>query len=78
MVSNNLLKITNDESILTYPHRESKSLKKFYSFISENYKNTNEWFGIEESISDQIWFYGTFFIAISIMIFMYIFSVDIL
>lgn len=55
-MSNNLLKITNDECILTYPHRKSKSLKKFYSLISENYKNISEWLGIEESIFDQIVF----------------------
>lgn len=33
-----LIKITSGEPILTQPHLKFKFLKKFYSYISENYK----------------------------------------
>lgn len=47
-----LIKITSGEPILTQPHLKFKFLKKFYSSISENYKNLNCYFGIEENVSD--------------------------
>jgi len=34
-----LIKITAGEPILTQPHLKFKFLKKFYLYISENYKN---------------------------------------
>lgn len=34
-----LIKITSGEPILTQPHLKFKFLKKFYLYISENYKN---------------------------------------
>lgn len=72
MLTKNLLRIKSGESILTYPHRKSKPLKKFYAFISENYKSLNVYFGIEENISDQIWFYGFFTVSISLLLFTYL------
>ncbi|MEB9408833.1 DUF3961 domain-containing protein [Bacillus cereus] len=69
-----LIKITSGEPILTHPHLKFKFLKKFYLFISENYKNLNRYFGIEENVSDQIWFYGFFANLIFMMIFTYLFS----
>ncbi|MGE7331089.1 DUF3961 domain-containing protein [Bacillus thuringiensis] len=73
-MTNNLFKIKSDESILTYPHRKQKSLKKFYTYISENYEKINVYFGIEEDISDQIWFYGFFTVSISLLLFTYLIS----
>ncbi|MCR8860366.1 DUF3961 domain-containing protein [Bacillus pseudomycoides] len=72
MLTKNLLRIKSGESILTYPHRKSKPLKKIYTYISENYKKLNVYFGIEENISDQIWFYGFFIVSISMLLFTYI------
>ncbi|PEF99449.1 DUF3961 domain-containing protein [Bacillus toyonensis] len=69
-----LIKITSGESILTQPHHKFKFLKKFYSSISENYKKLNCYFGIEENVSDQIWFYGFFATSIFMMLFTYLFS----
>lgn len=73
-MTNNLFKIKSDESILTYPHRKQKPLKKFYTLISENYEKTNVYFGIEENISDQIWFYGFFTASISLLFLTYLIS----
>ncbi|PGP58367.1 DUF3961 domain-containing protein [Bacillus cereus] len=69
-----LIKITSGEPILTQPHLKFKFLKKFYLSISENYKNLNHYFGIEENVSDQIWFYGFFATSIFMMLFTYLFS----
>ncbi|PIE92863.1 hypothetical protein CO726_24505 [Bacillus fungorum] len=69
-----LNKITSGELILTQPHLKFKFLKKIYLYISENYKNSNRYFGIEENVSDQIWFYGFFVISIFMMLFTYLFS----
>ncbi|WP_306659925.1 DUF3961 domain-containing protein [Bacillus toyonensis] len=49
--------------------------QKFYLSISENYKKLNCYFGIEENVSDQIWFYGFFATSIFMMLFTYLFSV---
>ncbi|MEX5523208.1 hypothetical protein [Bacillus cereus] len=57
-----LIKITSGEPILTQPHLKFKFLKKFYLLISENLKKSNRYFGIEENVSDQIWFYGFCFV----------------
>lgn len=69
-----LNKITSGELILTQPHLKFKFLKKFHLYISENYKKLNRYFGIEENVSDQIWFYGFFVISIFMMLFTYLFS----
>jgi len=68
------LKIKSGELILTQPHHKFKSSKKFHSHISENYKRLNRYFGIEENVSDQIWFYGFFATSIFMMLFTYLFS----
>ncbi|PFC56065.1 hypothetical protein CN282_03645 [Bacillus thuringiensis] len=69
-----LIKITSGEPILTQPHLKFKFLKKFYLSISENCKNLNRYFGIEENVSDQIWFYGFFATSIFMMLFTYLVS----
>ncbi len=69
-----LIKITSGEPILTQPHLKFKFLKKFYLYISENYEKSNRYFGIEENVSDQIWFYGFFATSIFMMLFTYLFS----
>ncbi|MCU4864157.1 DUF3961 domain-containing protein [Bacillus cereus] len=74
MLTKPFLKIKSGELILTQPHHKFKSSKKFYSSISENYKKLNRYFGIEENVSDQIWFYGFFATSIFMMLFTYLFS----
>ncbi|QWH64263.1 hypothetical protein EXW39_29935 (plasmid) [Bacillus mycoides] len=69
-----LVKITSGEPSLTQPHLKFKFLKKFYSYISENLKKLKRYFGIEENVSDQIWFYGFFATSIFMMLFTYLFS----
>ncbi|PDY47463.1 DUF3961 domain-containing protein [Bacillus pseudomycoides] len=69
-----LIKITSGEPILTQPHLKTKFQKKFYAFISENYKKLNVYFGIEENVSDQIWFYSFFIVSISMLLFTYLIS----
>ncbi|HHQ2480384.1 TPA: DUF3961 domain-containing protein [Bacillus cereus] len=73
MLTKPFLKIKSGELILTQPHHKFKFFKKFYSNISENYKKLNRYFGIEENVSDQIWFYGFFATSIFMMLFTYLF-----
>ncbi|KAA0781277.1 DUF3961 domain-containing protein [Bacillus sp. BPN334] len=68
------IKITSGESILTQPHQKTKSFKKIRSLLSENYKKSNVYFGIEENLSDQIWFYGFFGLSIFMILFTYVLS----
>ncbi|MGR5980857.1 DUF3961 domain-containing protein [Bacillus cereus] len=68
-MTNTLFKIKSDESILTYPHHKQKPLKKICNSISENYEKINKHFGIEENISDQIWFYGFYTVSLSMLLF---------
>ncbi|XKK24946.1 DUF3961 domain-containing protein [Bacillus sp. CB62A.1] len=72
MLTKPFLKIKSGE--LIYTPTQFKSFKKFYSPISENYKKLNRYFGIEENVSDQIWFYGFFATSIFMMLFTYLFS----
>lgn len=67
-MTKNLLSIKSGESILTYPHYKEKPLKKFYNLISEFFKKTNEYFGVDESTSDKIWFYGFYATCISMIL----------
>ncbi|MEK4678230.1 DUF3961 domain-containing protein [Bacillus sp. FSL K6-2944] len=72
MLTKKLLRIKSGESILTYPHHKLKPLKKFYILISENYKKSNAYFGIEENISDQVLFYGFYAVCIFMLLFTYL------
>ncbi|WP_313897154.1 MULTISPECIES: DUF3961 domain-containing protein [Bacillus cereus group] len=38
------------------------------------FKNLNRYFGIEENVSDQIWFYGFFATSVFMMLFTYLVS----
>ncbi|MEK4418962.1 DUF3961 domain-containing protein [Bacillus sp. FSL K6-0268] len=67
-MTNNLFKIKSDEFILTYPRRKQKPLKKIYNFISEFFKKTNKYFGVDESTSDKVWFYGFYATCVSMIV----------
>ncbi|HDX9577663.1 TPA: DUF3961 domain-containing protein [Bacillus pseudomycoides] len=66
-MTKHLLSIKSGESILTYPHRKEKPLKKFYHQISELSKKVNGYFGVDESSFDKIWFYGFYATCISMI-----------
>ncbi|WP_306475059.1 DUF3961 domain-containing protein [Bacillus pseudomycoides] len=74
MLNKTLFKIKSGEYILAYPHLKSKPLKKFCTNSSENYKKLNVYFGIEENLSDQIWFYGFFAVSFSMLLVTYFIS----
>ena len=68
-----LIKITSGEPILTQPHLKTKFHKNFtHSF--QKITKTNVYFGIEENVSNQIWFYGFFTVSISLLLFTYLIS----
>ncbi|HDR7001354.1 DUF3961 domain-containing protein [Bacillus cereus group sp. Bc222] len=64
-----MVKITPSESILAQSKFKEKALERIFNFISTNYKRVNAYFGIEQNVSDQIWFYGFYGLAIIILLY---------
>ncbi|MDA1786288.1 DUF3961 domain-containing protein [Bacillus cereus] len=64
-----MVKITPSESILAQSKFKEKALERIFNFISTNYKRVNTYFGIEQNVSDQIWFYGFYGLAIIILLY---------
>ncbi|MCP1285236.1 MULTISPECIES: DUF3961 domain-containing protein [Bacillus] len=64
-----MVKITPSESILAQSKFKEKALERIFDFISTNYKRVNTYFGIEQNVSDQIWFYGFYGFAIIILLY---------
>ncbi|PEB42211.1 DUF3961 domain-containing protein [Bacillus pseudomycoides] len=64
-MANTILKITNNKPVLTYPQLQNKQVgvKRVKNIVCNQYEELSEWFGIE-TVSDQVWFYGTFMLAI--------------
>lgn len=64
-----MVKITPSESILAQSKFKEKALDRNINFISTNFKRINTYFGIEQNVSDQIWFYGFYGLAIIILLY---------
>ena len=64
-----MVKITPSESILAQAKFKEKALERIFNLISTNYKRVNAYFGIEQNVSDQIWFYGFYGLAIIILLY---------
>ncbi|HFJ9417294.1 DUF3961 domain-containing protein [Bacillus cereus group sp. BC251] len=67
-----MVKITPSASILAQSKFKEKTLERIFNFISKNYKRVNTYFGIEQNVSDQIWFYGFYGLAISMVLVIYL------
>ncbi|EJR09163.1 hypothetical protein II9_05594 [Bacillus cereus MSX-D12] len=63
-MANTILKITDNKPVLTCSRLENKQfgVQRLKNIVFNQYKKMNDWFGIE-SLSDQVWFYGTFVLA---------------
>jgi hypothetical protein len=65
-MANTILKITDNKPVLTCSRLENKNkqfgVQRLKNIVFNQYKKMNDWFGIE-SLSDQVWFYGTFVLA---------------
>ncbi|HDR7482219.1 TPA: hypothetical protein QCX52_004162 [Bacillus toyonensis] len=66
-MANTLSKVNNCNSIIT--HNQSKELEhiSFKQDALKSYRSLCEWFGIEDCVNSQIWFFGTFGIAIAML-----------
>ncbi|CAM4353223.1 hypothetical protein BAMA_15640 [Bacillus manliponensis] len=58
-MANTLIKITTNEPILSQKINEKKPMEVFHTYVSNKYQQLNEFFGIEEILSDRAWYYGT-------------------
>lgn len=68
-MANTILKITDNKPVLKYSQLENKQLgvQRLKDIVFNQYQKMNDWFGIE-SLSDQVWFYGTFVLAIVMIV----------
>lgn len=73
-MANTLSKVNNCNSIIT--QNQSKELEhiSFKQDVLKSYRSLCEWFGIEDCINSQIWFFGTFGIAIAMLFTTYLIS----
>ncbi|OUB09027.1 hypothetical protein BK704_12510 [[Bacillus thuringiensis] serovar konkukian] len=75
-MANIIFKITNNKLILTQNTRNKRRnhARNFLYKLKKYYQNMNIWFGIEENVSDQVWFYGFFIICCTLLLFTYLIS----
>ncbi|KAA0784336.1 hypothetical protein [Bacillus sp. BB56-3] len=73
-MANTLYKITNNEVIVPQRKDKSEFFGMFRLYVSEKYHAVNEWFGVDGSVSDRLWFYGTISFAIFLVTFTYLVS----
>ncbi|KMQ22724.1 hypothetical protein [Bacillus cereus] len=66
-MANTLSKINNCNSIITQNQSKESEHISFKQDALKSYRSLCEWFGIEGCINSQIWFFGTFGIAIAML-----------
>ncbi|MGE6599885.1 hypothetical protein [Bacillus proteolyticus] len=66
-LANTLSKVNNYNSIITQDQSKELEHISFNQGVSKYYRSLCEWFGIEDCINSQIWFFGTFGIAIAML-----------
>ncbi|MDY7519213.1 hypothetical protein [Bacillus thuringiensis] len=66
-MANTLSKINNCNSIISQRQSKEPEHTLFSQSVSKCYRSLCEWFGIEDCINSQIWFFGTFGIAIAML-----------
>ncbi|PDY14187.1 hypothetical protein COO16_04290 [Bacillus pseudomycoides] len=68
-MENSNVKITNRKPFLAYSQLQDKniSVKKAKGIVCNQYNKLNNWLGIE-SVSDQVWYYGTFVLSIAMIV----------
>nr|WP_277818718.1 hypothetical protein [Bacillus sp. TL12] len=71
-MANTLSKINNCNSIITQNQSKESEHISFNQGASKSYISLCEWFGIEDCINSQIWFFGTFGIAIMMLLATYL------
>ncbi|OTY03921.1 Uncharacterized protein BTT61001_06294 [Bacillus thuringiensis] len=71
-MANTLSKINNCNSIITQNQSKESEYISFNQGASTSYRSLCEWFGIENCINSQIWFFGTFSIAIMMLLATYL------
>ncbi|KAB2429252.1 hypothetical protein F8168_14360 [Bacillus cereus] len=73
-MANTLSKINNCNSIITQNQSKESEQFSFNQGASKSYRFLCGWFGIEDCTNSQIWFFGTFGIAIMILLATYLIS----
>ncbi|HDR7429597.1 TPA: hypothetical protein QCX20_002971 [Bacillus toyonensis] len=66
-MANTLSKVNNCNSIITQTQSKELEHINFKQDALKSYRSLCEWIGIEDCINSQIWFFGTFGIAIAML-----------
>lgn len=73
-MANTLYQLTTSKTILTRTHSKKESPKTLLSLFKDQYNRLNHWLGIDECVSDRIYYYGTLFLMFFIPTVTYIIS----
>lgn len=79
-MANKILKITNSSYILSrndqikLPNNSICKGENLKNNLKRYYHNLNVWFGIEESIKDQVFYYGVYGISIMLLLITFVVS----
>ncbi|SDZ38806.1 hypothetical protein [Bacillus sp. 166amftsu] len=71
-MANSYLKTPNSKYILTHLAIKEKKNVTINSALKKRYNAICEWFGIDNCITSQIWFFGTFGISIFMVVATYL------
>jgi len=71
-MANSYLKTPNSNYILAHIPEKEKTVVDIKQAVNKKYQTVCEWLGIDECINSQIWFFGTFGIAIIMLIATYV------
>lgn len=73
-MANSYLKTPNSKYIVTHVSKKEKVRVHIKKGVKERYYNVCEWLGIDNCISSQIWFLGTFILSIIMIVITYVIS----
>lgn len=73
-MANTYLKTPNSKYILPHLTKKEKMSITIKSTLNKRYKVICEWFGINNCIASQIWFFGTFGLSTIIIVATYVIS----
>lgn len=73
-MANSYLKTHNSKNILSHLTKKEKIKIVIKAHLNKRYNVTCKWFGIDNCITSQIWFFGTFGISIFMVVATYMIS----
>ncbi|MEH7052591.1 hypothetical protein [Bacillus pseudomycoides] len=73
-MANSYLKTPNSKYILPHLSKKEKAIVDMKNAVNKRYQAVCEWFGIDNCLISQIWFFGTFGLSIFMIVATYVIS----